>query len=68
MSQQGNAEGYPAGADLIEAGKCPKGEVNVLLCWFCMEGHATECHYPETCEEAHCSHLSPSERFDEYPD
>ena len=23
---------------------------------FCMYGHLTECHYPQTCDEAECSH------------
>lgn len=29
---------------------------NPLLQFFCRTGHMTECHYPQTCQEAECSH------------
>jgi hypothetical protein len=30
---------------------------NLHAAFFCMTGHLTECHYPMSCQEAHCSHL-----------
>lgn len=44
------------GLELVRTGRCPLGLVNPMACWFCAFGHATDCHYPETCEEAECSH------------
>jgi len=58
----------PAGEDLTRAGQCPKGEVNPLLCWFCMEGHPDDCHHPLTCEDARCSYLTIKDDLDAYPD
>jgi len=49
---------YPAGIALIRAGKCPKGGLTPMACMFCMCGHMLECHYPDDCETAQCSHLS----------
>jgi len=51
----------PMGMDLISSGKCPLNAQNAMACMFCLYGHMTDCHYPMTCEEAHCSHL---ERYD----
>lgn len=47
---------YPQGSELIEKGKCPKGNVSPMSCMFCMEGHMTECHYPHSCADAECNH------------
>jgi hypothetical protein len=56
-----HAHEYPAGLDVMAAGECPiisgtTAEFGSLNCWLCNYGHQTECHYPQTCEEAHCSH------------
>lgn len=48
---------YPAGIDLISAGKCPRGAVSPMACMICPTGHMLECHHPMTCEEANCYHL-----------
>jgi len=34
---------------------------NQLQAFFCAYGHMTECHYPQTCREANCSHM---DRYD----
>lgn len=31
-------------------------KMSPIFCMTCPYGHMTECHYPLTCEEAHCSH------------
>jgi len=31
---------------------------NMLAAMFCTYGHMLECHYPQTCSEAECSHLA----------
>jgi hypothetical protein len=46
------------GIELTQAGKCPRGASLPHACMFCHCGHMTECHYPKSCEEAQCSHLS----------
>lgn len=40
------------------ARECPivGAKVPVIRCTFCPYGHMLECHYPNTCEEAECSH------------
>jgi hypothetical protein len=40
----------------IATGQCPMGGVTSMSCMFCPYGHMTECHYPQTCDEAQCSH------------
>lgn len=45
---------YPAGMDLIAEGLCPLGKPHILNCFVCPQGHATECHFPATCEELRC--------------
>lgn len=47
---------FRPGLELIKEGKCPLGATLSATCWVCQVGHATECHYPYTCEEARCSH------------
>lgn len=47
---------FPTGAGKIERGKCELGARNPITCMFCSCGHMLECHYPQTCEEARCSH------------
>lgn len=32
-------------------------KVSPMNCMLCIYGHITECHYPETCEEALCNHF-----------
>ena len=48
---------YEPGITLIRECRCPRHASHAMACWFCPFGHATECHYPQTCEEAQCSHL-----------
>lgn len=47
---------FEPGMKLIKEGRCPRGYTAPLACWLCPTGHATECHYPQTCNEAQCSH------------
>jgi len=56
---------YEAGIKKIVEGRCPRGWQHPLSCWFCPYGHATECHYPLTCEEAKCSHYEKGEGWDD---
>lgn len=44
------------GITKIANGECPAGASSPLACSFCPYGHMLECHYPQTCEEAKCSH------------
>lgn len=53
--------GYLAGMDLIRDFACPLNHGMILNCFMCSYGHATECHYPLTCEEARCGNSSPAE-------
>lgn len=48
---------YEPGMTKITEARCPIGATNPIACWPCLYGHATECHYPLSCEEAQCSHL-----------
>jgi hypothetical protein len=48
---------YPAGIDLVEQDKCPRGLGMAMGCMLCAYGHMTECHYPMDCEEADCEHF-----------
>lgn len=40
----------------IYTGNCPINAFSPMACMFCEFGHMTECHYPQTCSEAECSH------------
>lgn len=51
---------YPAGMDVIRAGKCPLGFSLPSACFSCTRGHMTECHFPLTCEQAQCEHKQQS--------
>lgn len=44
------------GATWTLSGECPMGGWNPMACMFCPYGHMTDCHHPQTCEEANCSH------------
>lgn len=50
------------------SGECPLGGLNPMACMFCSYGHMTECHYPETCEEANCSHYQVEMEEGYYPE
>ena len=52
---------YEPGIARIKEARCPRGATRLLDCLFCPEGHISECHYPQRCQEAQCSHL---ERYD----
>lgn len=47
---------FTPGLELIRLGKCPLRARSPVACWACSYGHASECHYPDTCAEAQCSH------------
>ncbi len=49
---------YPP-PDLNPKCQCKGNPMMQMLCSF---GHMTECHYPDDCEEAQCSHL---ERYED---
>lgn len=53
---------YEPGIVKIRTGECPVHATSPMACQFCPTGHMTECHYPLTCSQAKCSHLS---RYDE---
>ena len=58
-----------AGAWKIENGQCPIDATTPMTCMFCQFGHMMECHYPQTCEEADCSHYQEEEDWeDKYDD
>lgn len=48
---------YPAGIDVIHQKQCPIHATSGMGCMFCTFGHMTECHYPQRCVEADCTHL-----------
>jgi len=54
--QQASQQIDAMGAVKTAAGQCPLGRANAMACMFCSFGHMTCCHYPQTCEEAKCSH------------
>jgi len=56
---------YPRGIDLVKAGECPRGMSNLLTCWRCLMGHATECHHPMDCETANCGHYRQAQALEE---
>lgn len=49
------------GLVLIKTGKCPRKGNNSMSCMFCPVGHLLECHFPDTCEIARCSHYEREE-------
>lgn len=51
-----HASDYPSGVDVVLAGECPLGNQNPMACLECRVGHASECHYPNDCQTAHCAH------------
>ena len=56
---------YEPGIVKIKNGSCPMNANNIhpLSCMFCPTGHLLECHFPDTCEKAQCSHVSKYEEF-----
>lgn len=36
----------------------PKCVCSPMQAMFCVYGHMLECHFPLTCDQAHCSHLA----------
>jgi hypothetical protein len=50
---------YPSGIGKLDRGECPMGCDQPLACQMCHRGHLSECHYPQTCEVARCSHYDP---------
>ena len=49
----------------VFTGQCPLGARSSLACTFCSFGHLTDCHYPQTCEEAQCSHYQQQRGYEE---
>ncbi len=49
---------YEPGLVRIKTGTCPMKGSNPMSCMFCPVGHMLECHWPNNCEKARCSHLS----------
>ncbi len=52
---------YVPGVLKVRFGRCDLKALNELACMFCQFGHMLECHYPDDCIKAKCSHL---ERYD----
>jgi hypothetical protein len=46
----------PTGIELTAQRRCPRGFYPAIACDFCENGHQDDCHYPQTCKEALCSH------------
>ena len=55
-NQVASKEVESLGVVKTSTGQCPMGGTGPMACMFCQYGHMTECHYPQTCEEANCSH------------
>jgi hypothetical protein len=54
--------------NLIEGTRfCPKIKeyVPLIRCMFCSTRHMLECHHPNTCEEANCTHYQAEMEFEE---
>ncbi len=51
------------GLVLIKIGECPRNAFFPSACFFCPTGHLLECHFPDDCEKAQCSHLSKYNEF-----
>lgn len=51
---------YEPGIVRIKTGTCPMNPKNrnPTACFFCPTGHLLECHFPDDCATANCSHLS----------
>lgn len=56
------------GITKIANGECPTGALSPMACNFCPYGHMLECHYPQTCEEAECSHYQQELEAEGYGD
>lgn len=54
---------YEPGIIKIKTGTCPMNGKNPMSCMFCPTGHLLECHWPNDCATANCSHLSKDEGF-----
>ncbi len=56
---------YEPGIVRIKTGTCPMNANNIhpLSCMFCQKGHLLECHFPDDCATAKCSHLSKYQEF-----
>ena len=54
--QEATKQSDAMGATKIMRGECQRGAFSPAVCMFCPFGHITECHYPQTCEAAQCSH------------
>lgn len=56
---------FEPGIVKIKTGTCPMNSNNIhlLSCMFCQKGHLLECHFPDDCATAKCSHLSKYEEF-----
>lgn len=50
---------YEPGIVKIRTGTCPRNPkaTSPLACTFCPTGHLLECHFPQDCATAKCSHL-----------
>lgn len=48
---------FPPGIDVITEGSCPIGGKSPIACFVCSFGHMTECHHPQDCATAQCSHF-----------
>lgn len=59
---------FPSGIDQINAGKCPIGARNPIACVLCNYGHMTECHHPDDCRTANCSHYQQQRANERYLD
>ena len=56
---------YRPGIEMINSGQCPLGRSYSIACWFCPQGHATECHHPMDCETANCGHYRQAQALEE---
>jgi hypothetical protein len=62
-TREANARVESMGIYKILSGTCPRGSTSPIACTFCMTGHMTECHYPNSCETAMCSHYARSKEW-----
>lgn len=49
--------------DHVPLCRCRASSAGAAAAFFCHTGHMTECHYPLSCDQAACSHLT---RYDDY--
>lgn len=52
---------YEPGLVRIKTGTCPMKGSHPMSCMFCPVGHLLECHWPNNCETARCSHYEREE-------